>query len=89
MHVQPRNSLTIRTVETSAQYSMTLSIFSMLANSVLCNKMSNILLLHDTEQSINHIRASIKTKLLRYVLFSYTVVFSEATVYMYNKNFDH
>ena len=51
--------------------------------------MSNLLLLYDTEQFINHIRASIKTTLLRYVLFSYTVVFSEATVYMYNKNFDH
>ena len=50
--------------------------------------MGNLLLLHDTEQFISYIRASIKTKLLRYVLFSYTVVFSEVTVYMYNKYFD-
>ena len=47
--------------------------------------MGNLLLLHDAEQNFNHIRASIKTTLLRYVPFSYTVVFSEATVYMYNK----
>ena len=68
---------------------MTLSIPSMKQTRVLRNKVSNLLLLHDTEQFINHIWASIKTTLLRHVLFSYMVVFSEATVYMYNKNFDH
>ena len=59
MYVQPENALAIITIETNVQYPMTLSIFSMKQTQSYAIKMSNLLQLHDTEQFINHIRASL------------------------------